>query len=38
MAADNNLWQRLKFSCPRINFERKENGVDMRALSHYDFL
>ena len=23
MAADNNLWQKLLFTCRRINFERK---------------
>ena len=37
MAADNNLWQQLQFSCRRINFERKGNGVNARTLLQYDF-
>ena len=28
----------MQFSCGRINFDRKKNRVDRRALSRYDFV
>lgn len=37
MSVHDILWQQLKFSYWRINFERKENGVDMRAILRYHF-
>ncbi len=36
MSVDN-LWQQLRFICRRLNFERKENRVDVRALLYYAF-
>ena len=34
MAADDNLWQQFQFSCYRIHFGRKKNGVDRALLWH----
>lgn len=38
MSVDDYLWQQSQFRSHRINFERKENGVEARALLCYRFL
>lgn len=38
MSADDTQWQWLQSNCRRMNFDRKENELDTRALSRYVFL